>query len=125
MSPLGAALLALLWSGFLSVLWAAQFGPTLQDVIASPCTLEVVLVTVKDATSRQSGWWFGFQNRDLLHSYTLVSGELNPGENSCKLDDFKRLSEVDSTPWERQRRGCRVPGGDITLRRVNNQRRSQ
>ena len=91
----GAVLLAMLSAGFLTVPpVAAQFTPALQDVIASPCKLDVVLVTFQDATEatrKQSGWSFEYDEYDLPHGYSVVDGELRPGDNSYKLDDFKRL----------------------------------
>ena len=87
-----AVLLALLWGGFGAVPpAAAQFTPALQGVIASPCTLDVVLVTFQDATSKQTGWSYDYHNYDLPHGYSIVNGKLTPGDNSYKLVDFKRL----------------------------------
>ncbi len=87
-----AVLLALLWGGFGAVPpAAAQFTPALQDVIVSPCKLDVVLVTFQDATSKQTGWSYDYQDYDLPHGYSVVNGKLVPGDDSYKLDDFKRL----------------------------------
>ena len=87
--------MALLWGSFPAAPSTAQFTPALQEVIASPCILDVVLVTFQDATSRQTGWSFDYHNYDLPHDYTIVDGELVPGDKSYKLEDFKRLFGTD------------------------------
>ena len=73
----GAVLLAMLSAGFLTVPpVAAQFTPALQDVIASPCKLDVVLVTFQDATEatrKQSGWSFEYDEYDLATASSTAS----------------------------------------------------
>ena len=89
-----ATLLPLLWAGSL----AAQTGGALRPIWASPCTLDVVLVTFKDTTDEHGGNaqeaadQYDYHLHDLPHGYTVGSdGALSPGDSSYTMDDFKRL----------------------------------
>ena len=95
--PCSGVLLALLWGGPLASPLAAQFIPNLSGVIASPCRLDVVLVTFQDATSRQAGWRHNYHLHDLPHGYMrrVSDGALIPGSTSYKLEDFERLFGTD------------------------------
>ena len=85
-------LLALPWTGSLE-------AQRLQNNWASPCTLDVVLVTFKDTTGMHPGNpavgdaadQFNYGAHDLPHGYTARDGRLSPGPTSYTMDDFKRL----------------------------------
>ena len=90
---LPAVLLALSWAASLG----AQPG-SLRYMWASPCTLDVVLVTFRDTTARHGG--NALDAADQLdyhldsrpHGFTRASdGALIPGNTSYTMDDFKRL----------------------------------